>query len=197
VPALDLEGKHLDQGHKPAASVDRMRSPRSCSHVAHSSYRRFQDDLTGTRLTATAGPAFQSDGWFHRAEQSATTHQSASICNCREQENKSSQIWVPVTQPWPPRLLSVGGRAGNRTRANMWFQLVASRLLHSMAAAPPLSAVASHFMPVILVMSIPSALLAITEPGQITSSAGWPDSYLLYISYTTADAAAFMAPTPD
>jgi len=77
----------------------------------------------------------------------------------------------------------------------MWFQLVASRLLHSVAEAPPLSAVASHFMPVILVMSIPSALLAITEPGQITSSAHWPDSYLLYISYTTA--VAFMALPPD
>ena len=76
----------------------------------------------------------------------------------------------------------------------MWFQLVASRLLHSTAEAPPpFSAVASHFMPVILVMSIASALLPITAPGQITSFARCPDSYPLYISYTTADAVAFTA----
>ena len=160
--------------------------------VAHSSYRwpdsRFQH-LTGTR------PTNSSTGFsVGRNNQPGPppTQSAAPFLIAENKRIKVPKIWVHVTQPSPPRLLSVGGRESHKSEHVVSISRLSPPPFHCGGPAP-FSAVASHFMPVILVMSIASALLPITAPGQITSFARCPDSYPLYISYTTADAVAFTA----
>jgi len=57
VPALDLRGKHLDQGQQPVLTGCALHDlVHMCGAFILSDWR-FRDDLTGTRLTATAGPS--------------------------------------------------------------------------------------------------------------------------------------------